>query len=158
MLPRQHQARLTAAAGILLLGQLALLAWVYHLPLPPPFEAAVASPAPVGLHGDPPAADNDARAVAILDALLERRVIAAAARRGVPPELPDPALRAAAQAAPDPNGPAVAALIEAYGARLAALGETLDATSSPVSAAPPERPDPAAERPGGSTPPASPGR
>lgn len=156
-MPARHlPARLTAVASVLLAGQLLLLGWLYALPMPADTLSVEIPPRGVGLVGDPPATDGDQQAVRVLDALLAQRVEAAATRQGLAPGLPDPALRAAALAQPDPQGPAVAALIEAYGARLGALGETLDATSSRATEAGPERPGPAAAPPHGSPPPAKP--
>lgn len=88
---------------------------------------------------DPAPPDLDKSSVEVLDHLLAERVRAAAARRGVDPAplLPSEAVRAAALAAPSPVGPAVDALIQAYKRSLASLGETLDATSSPATAAAP---------------------
>ena len=83
-----------------------------------------------------PAADTDRAAVEALDRLFRQRLAEAEARglKARPP--PEPILDAAL-ANPDPAGSNVAALIEAWRTSLAAIGQTLDATSTRASGASP---------------------
>jgi hypothetical protein len=144
MTPRRFERSLVVAALGLLAVQALLLAAVWSQPLAPaelPAEEAASRGKALNAAVSPSTGERDA--VDLLDMLLAQRVTDAAARRGVDPARAGPkeALRVAARANPDPNGPAVNALIEGYAQALAALGETLDATSIRADAATPETPD-----------------
>lgn len=157
MRSRQIHRLLTAAAGLLLLLQAGLLAVLWMLPPPPTELPEVEKPEKrkALAEAEPPAA-QDSVAVRTLDHLLDQRVTDAAARLGQDPAplLPSDAMRDAAATARSPSDPAVRALVDHYSASLATLGETLDATSSPETAAAPGTPDPGAGSPRAPTPPA----
>ena len=145
MTPRRLEQSLLGGALGLLAVQALLLAAVWSQPLAPaelPVEDAVSRGKAINAAVSPATGERDA--VELLDRLLSQRVADAAARRGVDSLLAGPkqALRSAALANPDPNGAAVNALIEGYGQALAALGETLDATSIPAGGASPGTPGP----------------
>ncbi len=154
---RRTEDMLIAGALVVLVGQLGLLAELEGRP-----EAPADLPATQGplrgkpLNAEDPAADTDHDAAVLLDQLLAQRVAAAATRLGVStPPLPSPALRAAALADPNPDGPAVHALIDAYADALKPLGETLDATSTPAPATSPETSGPTPDLPQPAPPPSA---
>jgi hypothetical protein len=131
---------LTVAAAALLAGQLALLAALQARPEPPADLPTDPTPrrnrAPTHATAPP---EGDRVALEVLDRLLADRLAAACQRAAVDPtgRGPTAAARAAALADPTPDGPAVRALIDAYDGALGELGETLDATSIPATAASP---------------------
>lgn len=136
MSPRRLESAFVGVAAALLGGQLLLLAVLHRRPEAPaelPEWEVPPRNMPFVEDGERPSAD--AEAVRLLDRLLGERLDAAVARTGVDPQqhVVAPELRAAALAAPDPRGPAVAALIDAYARALAALGESLDAAVPPTS-------------------------
>lgn len=144
MAPRRLEQLLTLAAFVLLAGQGLLLASLWNRPEAPEALPEVEEQAPRRRKRTPPtqatvAPDADRAAVVLLDQMLAERVTAAAARRGVDPRGrgPSEAQRQAALADPDPAGPAVLALVDAWSAALVELGESFDATSSLGSAAAP---------------------
>ena len=133
MAPRRLEDTLTKAALGVLIAQLLLLGALRSRPEAP----ANLPPIETALRGTPlveeSASANEQRAdIELLDRLLAQRVADAAERAGVDPGRygPEAALREAALANPDPQGEAVLALVDGYAGALAALGETLDATSS----------------------------
>ena len=145
MTPRRLEHSLIIAALGLLGVQVLLLSAVWSQPLAPaelPAEHAVSRGKAINAAVSPATGERDA--VELLDMLLAQRVSAAAGRRGVDAAKarPSAALRTAALANPDPTGPAVNALIEGYAQALAALGETLDATSIHAGGAAPGAPGP----------------
>ena len=136
MAPRRLEAWLAAGAAALLMGQLVLLAVLRASPEPPAQLPALDIP----LRNTPFAEGVEQRSASVesvvrLDQLLAERLAAAAVRTGADPARLAPAatLRAAALAHPDPVGPEVGALIEAYARALGALGESLDAGAPPTS-------------------------
>lgn len=136
MAPRRLEAWLAACATVLLVGQFVLLAVLRARPEAPEQLPELDVPP-----RNAPFAEGEAErsgpveAVVRLDQLLAERLAAAAARAGTDPArlAPAAALRAAALAHPDPAGPEVGALIEAYARALGALGESLDAGVPPTS-------------------------
>ena len=146
-LPERGLERTLVGAALVLVGlQTLLLVALWQQPLAPAELPEQELPKRERAPGDdPPPTGGDRIAVEVLDRLLAQRLAAAVARTGRAVSGPSAATRAAAVANPDPAGPAVAALIADYAEALAALGETLDATSTPGSGASPETPGPAAE-------------
>jgi hypothetical protein len=134
--------------------QIALLAALRATPEPEAVLPGARAVAPLHAPPTPTAIGSDVVAVEVLQQLLATRVRAAAARQARPAAsyLPPTAMVEAARSEPDPDGPAVQALVEHYSVSLAALGETLDATSSPGTGALPRTPDPAAVSPDAPTP------
>jgi hypothetical protein len=135
---RSRPSPLLLGAGLLFGLQLGLALYLGQLPLPPDGWMHPPLPSPFLMPEGPAAApDPDRVAVEALDALLHRRVERAALARQLPAPQPSAALRAAALNSPDPNGPAVQALIAAYAESLAGLGEGLDAVAPPPPLPPP---------------------
>ena len=161
MAPRRLEHTLTLAAAGLLVVQLALLGALHQQPDPPDELPPQEGLAHARLPTEPPAAeDNHRTSVELLDRLLAARLADAIARHAPtsPPGGPSAEVRAAALAHPDPMGPEVKALLDAYAAALSVVGETLDATSSLASAASPGTPGPAPAPPPTPPPPGSPAR
>lgn len=127
---RRWWRQLTLGAGVLLVAQALLLRTLLARPLAPdrlPEVETELRSAP--LAGTVTESEGPAGTVALLDRLLAARVADAAARQGrdAAAYTIAPAVRAAALADPRPDGPAVEALLAAYSAQLASLGERLDA-------------------------------
>jgi hypothetical protein len=136
MSPRRLESALVGVATVLLGGQLLLLAVLRSRPeAPAELPELEVPPRNMPFVEEAERPSLEAEAVRVLDRLLADRLVAAVARTGVDPKQHEvaPELRAAALAAPDPRGPAVAALIDAYARALGALGESLDAAVPPTS-------------------------
>ncbi len=117
---------LTRAALGLALINIGALAWLYQVPMPPPRIP------PIEEVADPnegvlmlPEDRSPRRNMAILDGILAERLIAEATARGVPPALPDDALREEAALAAADSEPALR-LLAAYEHAFDALGLSLD--------------------------------